>query len=350
MRELKTIYEEMRAAFAEKAGFEPSEGCDASVRLYALAVQLQALEAETDWALRQSFPQTASGEYLDMHAACRGLVRTGAMYAAGVLRFFVSSAGSAALRVPEGTVCMTASGTRFVTTEEAVIAAGALSGDAAARAVEPGGAGNAASGEITLLSALPVGVAGCSNPAAFSGGSEAEDDESLRARLMDSYQRLPNGANAAFYEQEAMRIAGVHQAVAVGRARGIGTVDVYVSSLEGAPSTQLLAQVQAALEEKREIAVDVKALAAVVKTVDVTAEVTLREGYSLAEVRTQAQEVLSSCFGSMGRSVRRGMLYAMLLLNVDGVENVTLSAPLQDVQVEENELALLGTLQLTEAQ
>lgn len=37
MEELNAIYERMRAIFAEEAGFVPNDGCDAMVRLYALA-------------------------------------------------------------------------------------------------------------------------------------------------------------------------------------------------------------------------------------------------------------------------------------------------------------------------
>lgn len=349
MRELETIYEEMRAAFAEKAGFEPAEGCDAAVRLYALAAQVQALEAESDWALRQSFPQTAEGEYLDMHAACRGLARAAATCAEGTLRFFASSAAETALSIPQGTVCMSASGVRFVTIEAATIAVGALSADALARAETAGAAGNAAAGEVTLLSALPVGVVRCSNPSAFVGGSDAESDEALRARLLESYLRLPNGANAAYYEQEAMRFSGVAAAVAVGRARGLGTVDVYLAAPGGAPSQELLTQVADALEERRELAVDVQVHAATVQTVNVTAALSIGEGYDFSDVKAHAEAAVRACFGGerMGKSVHTAKLIASLC-GVDGVENVKLNAPSADVAVSATGVAVAGTVTLTE--
>ena len=61
MEELNAIYERMRAIFAEEAGFVPNDGCDAMVRLYALASEVQSLLAQADWVLDQSFPQTAVG-------------------------------------------------------------------------------------------------------------------------------------------------------------------------------------------------------------------------------------------------------------------------------------------------
>ena len=75
MEELNAIYERMRAIFAEEAGFVPNDGCDAMVRLYALASEVQSLLAQADWVLDQSFPQTAVGQYLDYHAETRALTR-----------------------------------------------------------------------------------------------------------------------------------------------------------------------------------------------------------------------------------------------------------------------------------
>ena len=83
MEELNAIYERMRAIFAEEAGFVPNDGCDAMVRLYALASEVQSLLAQADWVLDQSFPQTAVGQYLDYHAETRALTRLPAAKATG---------------------------------------------------------------------------------------------------------------------------------------------------------------------------------------------------------------------------------------------------------------------------
>ena len=90
----------------------------------------------------------------------------------------------------------------------------------------------------------PEGVSGVLNPKAFTGGSGAETDEELRARVLDSFIRLPNGANAAFYELRALSHAGVEAAVVIPRMSGIGTVGVVIAAPEGVPSEELLQQVQ----------------------------------------------------------------------------------------------------------
>lgn len=114
--------------------------------------------------------------------------------------------------IPAGTVCMTAEEVRFATLTSTVLAAGTLQAEAPAEAVAGGAAGNVGPGEIQILTACPVAVTGCTNPAAFAGGSDAESDEELRERILESYRRLPNGANAAWYEQTALSYGGVAEA------------------------------------------------------------------------------------------------------------------------------------------
>ena len=349
MKEWTEIYEQMRGTFAQRAGFVPSEGCDSAVRLYALAAELQSLLMQADWVLDQSFPQTAQGTYLDYHAETRGITRGAAEKAAGVIRFAAADKVTAACPIEKGTVCMTAEGVRFETTEDAAIAVGSQWADVPAQAVEAGAGGNVIAGTVTLLSAMPVGVVQCTNPAAFSGGCDAESDEALRGRVLASYQRLPNGANAAYYEQEAMRYPGVAAAKAVGRARGIGTVNVVIATHAGVPDAALLAAVETDLQKKREIAVDVKVLAPAVETVAVTAALKAAPGYTFAEVKAGAQSALEALFTGelLGKSVTTARLLT-LLCGVEGVENVHLTAPAADVAVGSTELPMLGTVTISE--
>ena len=60
MRATETIYREMLTAYAKRRGGQLQEDCDLSVRLWAAAAQIQALEAQAEWVLGQSFPQTAT--------------------------------------------------------------------------------------------------------------------------------------------------------------------------------------------------------------------------------------------------------------------------------------------------
>ena len=136
--------------------------------------------------------------YGQMLETLRGITRKGGHKAEGVLRFRLEGTRPDALTIPAGVVCTTAGLVRFVTTEEGVIPAGALYADVAAEAESVGTAGNVPAQSVTFLTKAPTGVSGVTNPAAFQGGSGDEDDESLRERILDSFLRLPNGANARF--------------------------------------------------------------------------------------------------------------------------------------------------------
>ena len=318
MEELNAIYERMRAIFAEEAGFVPNDGCDAMVRLYALASEVQSLLAQADWVLDQSFPQTAVGQYLDYHAETRALTRLPAAKAAGVLRFSAPSAAVTDYEIEQGNVAMTSGGVRFETTKKAVLLKGETYVDVPASAVEAGASGNAIAGAIHLMSVYPVGITQCVNPEAFSGGSDEESDEKLRERVLASYKRLPNGANAAFYEQEAMSFPNVAAAKAVGRARGIGTVDVEVK----APTE---------------------------KTVNMSAELTAEQGWTMQEITDAVTAALQAYFTGerLGEAVYTAKL-ANILYGVEGVKNCHLLTPSADVSVSATELPVLGTVTITE--
>lgn len=349
MRSVETIYGELLASFADRAGFTPEAGCDLAVRLWAAAAELQALEIQADWVLDQSFPQTAQGVYLDRHGSMRGLKRLGATRSGGVLRFSVETAPAMNITIQAGTVCMTAEEVRVQTTEEVVLREGDLYVDARAEAVEPGAGGNLVPGAVRFLTACPLAVTSVTNPNAFTGGADEESDESFRARILESYQRLPNGANTAWYESTAMNFPGVTAAKAIGREEGPGTVNVYVTGENGLPDEDLLADLQAELQEKREIAVTVKVLSPTTETVNVDVAVAPKEGADKDAVLESTRQAITDFFS--GRLLGKAVLLAELgnkLYDLEGVENYRFTAPAADIPANSKVLPELGELVVTE--
>ena len=339
------LYNELMAAFAEATGMEAAGSGDLAARMYAVAAQLWGLYVQCDWVNRQCVPQTAQGEYLDLHAQLRGVERREATAAEGVLRFTVDAAGPADREIAAGTVCMTAGLTRFETVEAGTLEAGETSVDIRARALEAGSAGNVAAGTILQMAVAPVGVSRCTNPAAFTGGTDREDDETLRARVLETYRRLPNGANAAFYQQGALSFDEVAAAAVIPRPRGVGSVDVVVSTAAGAPSAELLEELEDYFEARREIAVDVQVRAPEMETVDVAVQVAAEENQDAQAVRDAVEAALRGWFDGrrLGQSVLRAAL-GELVFHVEGVANYALAAPAADVAVEADVLPRLGTL------
>ena len=349
MKTIDEIYRELLETFSSQSGYLPSASCDLSARLYAVAAQVQALYLQAEWVMGQAFPQTAQGTYLDYHAETRGIQRSVATAAEGYLRFQVDTAAAQDLSIPAETVCMTVEGRRFQTVEAAVLEAGELYVDVLSKALEPGSGGNVAAGTVIRMAVAPAGVKSCTNPAAFVGGADQESDEALRERVLDSFKRLPNGANAAYYEREAMNFPGVAAAKAVGRARGIGTVDVYVATEAGLPGTELLEAIEADLQAKREIAVDVEVCAPQEQTVDVTVAIQAAEGYTYDQAEDEADAAIRAHFTGdlLGKGVTLAEL-GHLLYSLESVSNYHFTAPAADVAAVETALPRLGSLTISD--
>lgn len=345
---VEEIYGEMIQIFQQETGVTLAGDGDMAVRLYAVAAQIYALYVQADWVNRQCFPQTAEGEYLDRHAQLRGLERREGTAAEGVIRFSTDSAPQTDLSIPAGTVCMTAGLVRFQTTEAGTIAAGSTWTEVPAQALEPGAAGNVAAGTIRAMAVAPVGVSQCTNPQGFSGGAEAEGDEALRARVLETFQRMPNGANAAFYEQGAMSFPQVAAAAVVSRPRGVGSVDVVVTTSAGVPDGTLLAELQDYFEQRREIAVDVLVRAPQVHEVAVSAQIRAAANRDEEAVAEAVEQAVNSWFDGrlLGKNILRAQL-GSLIYGVDGVENYVITGPQADVEVEDDVLPVLDSLSVT---
>ena len=345
MKTVDEIYLELMDTFARETGMEPNGTGEMAVRMYALAAQVVGLYEQAEWTRRQCFPQTATGEELDKHAFLRGLTRGQASKAEGKIRFSVREEADIDLPIPVGTVCMTAGLVSVETIEYGVLRAGNLSVDVAARAVEAGTGGNVAAGAVRSMAVAPTGIAFCTNPAPFTGGAGEESDESLRERVLETYRRLPNGTNAAFYEREALNIDGVTAVSVLPKNRGLGTVDVFVTGPAGMPQSDLLQKVRDDLGPKREITVDLLVSSPTAVNVNVSAVVKAKAGYTPSEVKARVDSAIRSWFDGtrLAKNVLRAEL-GQLLYSVDGVENYRLDTPTEDKVIAKDELPVLGTV------
>ena len=349
MKSVEEIYQEMAETFAQETGVEVNSGGDMSVRLYAVAAEIYALYVQGEWVARQCFPQTADGEYLERHAQLRGLERRQAVRAKGMLRFMVDSAPGMELQIPVGTVCMTIGEVRFETTEDGTLEAEKLWVDIPAQAIEPGIKGNVSAGAVVTMAVPPVGVSRCGNPEPFSGGQETENDTELRSRVMNSFQRLPNGANKAYYEQEAMSFEQVAAVSVLPRKRGIGTVDVVVAETGGIPTEALLEKLQQHFEERREIAVDVVVRTPNPVEVEVSLQVAAVAGGETQEILQRVRDTVTGWFNGerLGERVLLAQL-GNLIFSVDGVSNYMVISPAQDIEIDSDQLPVLKSLTVEE--
>lgn len=191
------ILNEMKAAFYNECGSRVNDFSDIELRFKAVASELYSVAANSDFVLKQAFVQTSTGEYLERHAALRGITRKRSSKAFGVLKFYVSEALVSDAVIPEGTVCSVPDKPfiQFSTDERAVIRAGELFAEVSATAVSGGEEYNVDAQQISVMVNPPEYILGVVNENEFTGGADDESDEALRARVISSYNALSNAIN-----------------------------------------------------------------------------------------------------------------------------------------------------------
>lgn len=189
---------------------------------HALAGASNELHGRLDFISRQILPDTAESEYLRRWAAVWGVLPKPAEYASGAVVF----TGTNGAAIPFRSVLQRQDGALFETATEGLISGGTAL--VQVMALEAGAAGNTPGG-LTLTLQQPIAgvqVAAVIQPDGIVGGSEAETDQSLLARLLARIQQPPQGGAAYDYVRWAREVPGVTRAWAFPQEMGPGSVTV----------------------------------------------------------------------------------------------------------------------------
>ncbi|MDR2656098.1 MAG: baseplate J/gp47 family protein [Oscillospiraceae bacterium] len=344
------ILEIMQNRYCELTGDMPDNAADIGIRMKVLAEQLYGLYSKAQELEEQMFPQTAAGESLERHAFEKSIARKPAAPSSGILKFSRESEAVVSIVIPKGTLCQTAeiNSLRFETAEEAVLSQNETSVLVPARAVEGGAKSNVGPNMIKFFVNVIPGLSAVTNPAAFTGGVDGESDESLRGRLVDSYRNMPNGANTAFYYQLAMEEGGVYSAKVIPRSSGRGTVKVYLAAQGGQVSEELAAWVQEKIDLEKEIAVDAEVALADLNPQPVEIAIMPEDSKSYSRIAQLIDEKIHEFFNGMkiGEPLLLMDLYGFLY-PTEGLKNYHVNLPLNDVPAAENELIVLGSLDIS---
>jgi uncharacterized phage protein gp47/JayE len=176
-----------------------------------------------DWLSLQLLPDTAETEWLDRHGAIwlvnsdGSIGRKQANFSSGVFSF----TGTVGTVIPIGS--RVAGGVDYETTQQ--ITLGVSPTEATARALDPGVAGNLEAGSVLgLITPIP-GVDGAVTVIEMTGGVDVENDDDLRARILQRIQNPPMGGTQENYVTWALAVPGVTRAWAYPE-QGPGTITV----------------------------------------------------------------------------------------------------------------------------
>lgn len=259
---------------------------DVLARMHSGAIN--GLYGFLDWISRQILPDTSEAAFLERQAAIWAIRRKAATPARGETAF----AGVNGSVIPAGTELVRSDGVGYVTIAEGEIAAGAAA--IAVEAAEPGLAGNAVMGQLLQLVSPVAGVQSAASVTNgdLAGGAEEEDDEALRARLLDRIRRPPHGGSASDYERWALEVPGVTRAWVYPGELGPGTVKL-IFVIDGRadiiPDEDEVQVVQAYIDPLR----PVTAALTVVAPIPLPLDLTLRVAPATAAVKAAIEAELA---------------------------------------------------------
>lgn len=233
-----------------KATLQPGD----PVRLFleSLAYVISVQNGLIDLAGKQNLLAYARGGHLDHLGAPMGVVRIQPQPARTTVRFGLDEALAFDVPVPAGTRVTTQSGgVMFATLTDAVIPAGELSVEVAAKATEAGAVGNGlVPGQLCrLVDPIPY-VTSVENADTTLSGCDEETDERFRERIRTAPESFsvagPNGA----YEARVKAVSADITAVSV-TSPTPGIVDVRFVLTDGElPDEAMIEEVEHALTPK----------------------------------------------------------------------------------------------------
>lgn len=215
---LKAIIDRLDADIQSRLTVPQLRHSNAKVYGRVLAGAAHGLYGFVEYISKHCFFDTAENKYLDRWASIFGVTRKPALKARGSVKISFSSEQ---VLIPVGTVLQSTDSVRYVTTS-----AVGSDGVADVEALAPGDSGNQEKDDVLMFASPIVGVYNEATIVGLSGGSDAEDDDSLRSRLLSRVRDVPHGGTKSDYVQWAREVPGVTRAWCYPEEDGEGTVTV----------------------------------------------------------------------------------------------------------------------------
>lgn len=333
----------------------PAGGTEPSPVLRRSVVQILArvlggsvhmLHGHLVFLAEQVLPDQAEAEYLARWADIYSVARRAAAFAEGT----VTITGTNGTVITAGTTLIRSDGAEYLTDAEVTIAAGTAT--AAVTAVVAGADGTLEVG-VELSFESPVAGAEETVTVATStqDGSDEEDDDALRARLLERIREPPHGGSESDYPAWAKEVAGVTRAWVYPQELGSGTVTVRFVRDDDAgsiiPSAGEVEAVQEHIDDptRRPVTATVTVVAPVGVELDFELEITPDTAATRAAVTAELTDLLRRVAEPGGT-----LLLSQLRGAVGGAEGVTdyvMTSPVADVPHATGELAIMGTITWT---
>lgn len=183
-------------------------------------------------------------------------------------------------------------------------------------------------------------------------GEAMEDDERLRQRYYEKLQTPATSGNTYQYVSWAKEIAGIGYVKPYPRWNGVNSIKlVLLSSNKTAVADTKVQEVADYIEKNRHLGADVTIVSATEKSIDITVKLTLIDGADSDTVKAVIKESIESYFYELAftNTIVRYTKIGESILNNDYVtdyENLTINNETGNIQLLENEIPVIGAIQL----
>lgn len=293
--------------------------------------------------LARSFVEYSDSEYLDLKAKEFGLSRKEANKAVATVEF----TGLEGTIIPMGFSVKSRAGLTYKTTEQLEIGrGGTVTGNVEAEGTGP--AYNTAINQITEIPVALVGLMAVNNTVEATGGSEIEEDDSLRDRILDKVQNPAASGNANHYKLWAMTNAGVGDVKVHPIWNGPGTVKVTLVDTNKYPANaQTVKEVYDYIESERPIGATVTVVPADKRYINLEVTIVTNDGTDIGEIKEKIEESLSSYLKEIAFKTNYVSIAKIgsLILSIDGVldyDMLKLNNTSNNVSIAPTEVAIIG--------
>ncbi|MCC0654853.1 baseplate J/gp47 family protein [Clostridioides sp. ES-S-0001-03] len=233
-----TIHERMLSNFQDVSTLEGDFIYDATRPTAEEAAQLKQLGLQNN--LKIAFPQTSYGTYLEWLGECKGVFKNQPTKSVGMVTF----TGVQGTIIAKGTVVTTVAtdekqSIEFELLETKIIEENEIV-DIKAECRITGTIGDVSQNTVTVLLGSISGVKSVNNKEDFKGGTDVEDEEHFRERVLVSEQEDRLSGASSDYIRWAKEVAGVGYAYVVPEWNGAGTVKVLILDKNRKAATQEL--------------------------------------------------------------------------------------------------------------
>ncbi|SNY91464.1 Phage-related baseplate assembly protein [Cohaesibacter sp. ES.047] len=300
-------------------------------------------------ASKQRWLLFAEGKHLDVVAANNSTYRLKAAAATCELEITLDAALVEDFYLAAGTL-VTGGKFSFVTDEQALIEAGALSARVGATATETGEAANGLmTGQINAFQSFQEGVS-VVNVTDTEGGADEEGDASIRMRAAYAHDRISKAGPKESYRQQVLAYSSAIIAVAVVRPEP-GHIWIYVLLEDGVPSEDYCARVADWLdpEGKRPQGDDVSVFPAeaVSFTISGTALITGNATTAKSELESDLGDASGIWQRALGPYLALSALTVVARNNANLVDIDLVVSGLQDRQLEPHQFGVVTDIDLT---